>query len=67
MSPFNEKIPEDVVAAANMTQAGIVDGTAPVFGGPVVNQAGEEKAAAGSALDDATLLSMDWYVEGVQS
>ena len=67
MSPFNEKIPEDVVAAANMTQAGIVDGTAPVFGGPVVNQAGEEKAAAGSALDDATLQSMDWYVEGVQS
>jgi simple sugar transport system substrate-binding protein len=44
-----------------------VDGTAPVFGGPVVNQAGEEKAAVGSALDDATLQSMDWYVEGVQS
>ena len=67
MSPFNETIPEEVVAAANVTQAGIVDGSAPVFAGPIVNQAGEEKAAAGSTLDDAALQSMDWYVEGVQS
>ena len=67
MSPFNEAIPDDVVAAANMTQAGIVDGSAPVFAGPIVNQAGEEKAAAGTTLDDAAVLSMDWYVEGVQS
>ena len=47
MSPFNEAIPDDVIEAANMTQAGIVDGSAPVFAGPIVNQAGEEKAAAG--------------------
>ena len=32
-----------------------------------MNQAGEEKAAAGTTLDDAAVLSMDWYVEGVQS
>ena len=67
MSPFNAKMGEDVVAAANATQAGIVDGSAPVFAGPILNQAGEEKAAAGATLDDAAILSMDWYVEGVQS
>jgi simple sugar transport system substrate-binding protein len=67
MSPLNEVIPEDVIAAANMTEAGIVDGSAPVFAGPILNQAGEEKAAAGTALDDKAILSMDWYVEGVQS
>ena len=67
MSPFNEKIPADVVEAAKMTEAGIVDGSAPVFAGPILNQAGEEKAAAGTTLDDAAVLSMDWYVEGVQS
>ena len=31
------------------------------------DQAGEEKAAAGAALDDARAPAMDWYVEGVQS
>ena len=67
MSPFNGAIPEEVVAAANVTQAGIVDASAPVFAGPIVNQAGEEKAAAGAALDDGAILSMDWYVEGVQA
>ncbi|HRO12464.1 BMP family ABC transporter substrate-binding protein [Amaricoccus sp.] len=67
MSPFNPAIPADVIEAANETEVGIVDGSAPPFAGPIVNQAGEEKAAAGSALDDPAILSMDWYVEGVQS
>jgi simple sugar transport system substrate-binding protein len=67
MSPFNEAIPEEVVEAANITEAGIVDGSAPVFAGPIVDQEGTERAAAGTALDDKAILSMDWYVEGVQS
>ncbi len=67
MSPFNEKIPEEVIAAANETQAGIVDNSAPVFAGPIKDQAGAEKVAAGATLDDGSVLSMDWYVEGVQS
>ena len=66
MSPFNERIPEDVVAAANATQAGIVDGSAPAFAGPINDRDGTERAAAGTTLDDASLLSMDWFVEGVQ-
>ncbi len=66
MSPLNESIPEDVVAAANATEAGIVDGSAPVFAGPINDRDGTERAAAGTTIDDADLLKMDWYVEGVQ-
>jgi simple sugar transport system substrate-binding protein len=66
MSPFNAAIPEDVVAAANTTQAGIVDGSAPVFAGPIKDRDGAERAAAGSTIDDEGLWKMDWYVEGVQ-
>ena len=66
MSPFNDAMPEEVVAAANVTQAGIVDGSAPVFAGPIKDRDGTERAAAGAALDDAGLWKMDWYVEGVQ-
>jgi simple sugar transport system substrate-binding protein len=66
MAPFNEKIPEDVVAASEATQAGIVDGSAPAFAGPIKDRDGTERAAAGTTLDDAAILGMDWYVEGVQ-
>jgi basic membrane protein A and related proteins len=66
MSPFNDAIPEEVITAANTTQAGIVDGSAPVFVGPIKDRDGTERAAAGAAIDDAGLWKMDWYVEGVQ-
>jgi basic membrane protein A len=66
MSPFNEAVPEEVVAAANATQAGIVDGSAPAFAGPIKDRDGAERVAAGATLDDAGLWKMDWYVEGVQ-
>ena len=66
MSPFNEKVTEQATAAANETQAGIVDGSAPAFAGPITDRDGKERAPAGSALDDAALVKMDWFVEGVQ-
>ena len=66
MAPFNEAVPEDVVAAANDTQAGIVDASAPAFAGPITDRDGKERAPAGQALDDETILKMDWFVEGVQ-
>jgi basic membrane protein A and related proteins len=66
MAPYNEVIPEDVVAAANDTAAKIVDGSAPVFAGPIKDRDGTERVASGATLDDAGLWKMDWYVEGVQ-
>jgi simple sugar transport system substrate-binding protein len=66
MSTFNQLMPEDAIAAANLTQAGIVEGWAPAFAGPIVARDGAERAAAGTTIDDAGLLSMDWYVAGVQ-
>ncbi len=67
MAPYNERIPEDVVAAAEATRNGIADGSAPVFAGPITDQSGTERVAAGEQIEDAGLLSMDWYVAGVQS
>jgi simple sugar transport system substrate-binding protein len=66
MSPFNERMSEEAIAAAEATQAGIVDGSAPAFAGPIVDRDGTERAAAGATLDDQALLTMDWYVAGVQ-
>ncbi|MFO1211051.1 MAG: BMP family ABC transporter substrate-binding protein [Amaricoccus sp.] len=66
MAPFNPAIPADTVAAAKETEAGIVDGSAPAFAGPITDRDGKERAPAGQTLDDATVLKMDWFVEGVQ-
>jgi len=67
MSPFNEKMPADVKAAAQKVVDETTAGTYSVFTGPIKDQAGAEKVAAGAVIPDADLLKMDWYVEGVRN
>ena len=62
---YNEKIPAEVVAAAEEVKQGIVDGSLHPFTGPIVDNAGTERVPAGETIDDAGLWAMDWYVEGV--
>ena len=59
-------MPSDVAALAKETEEKIRSGKMHPFTGPIKNQSGEIKAAAGQPLDDGTLLGMDWYVEGVE-
>ena len=67
IGPYNEKIPADVVAAAEAAKNGIVDGSLHPFAGPIVDNQGKERVAAGQVIDDAGLWAMDWYVEGVKA
>ena len=55
-----------VTAAERRPRPASSTARAPVFAGPITDRDGKERAPAGSALDDAALLKMDWYVEGVQ-
>ena len=64
---YNEKIPAEVVAAAEAVKNGIVDGSLHPFTGPIVDNAGTECVPAGQTIDDAGLWAMDWYVEGVKA
>ncbi len=66
MAPYNEAIPLAVVSDAKATVAGIISGAIHPFSGPVKNQAGEVVVPEGKVASDGELLSMDWYVEGVQ-
>ncbi|MDE0174855.1 MAG: BMP family ABC transporter substrate-binding protein [Defluviicoccus sp.] len=66
MAPYNPAIPKDVVALAMQAEADIKSGKRHPFQGPVRNQAGKVVIPKGKAADDKMLLSMDWYVEGVQ-
>lgn len=67
MTPYNANLPADVVAAAEAVRTGIIDGTYDPFAGPIMDQSGAERVAAGGTQDDGQLLTMDWYVDGVQS
>ena len=47
IGPYNEKIPADVVAAAEAVKAGIVDGSLASFTGPINDTKGNVRVAAG--------------------
>lgn len=66
MTPYNDSVPADVVAAAEATRLGITDGSAPAFAGKITDNGGTVRNEEG-ALNDGALWDMDWYVEGVQA
>lgn len=66
MADYGDAVPADVAEAADAIEAGIIDGSLHPFAGPINDQAGQEVVAEGETVSDEDLLSMDWYVEGVQ-
>ena len=66
MSPYNQALPKAVVAKAKQAEADIMSGKLHPFAGPIRNQDGKLVVPAGKSIGDKELLSMNWYVEGVQ-
>jgi hypothetical protein len=64
MAPF-ANMPPDVAALATATVADITAGKTKVFTGPIMDQSGAVKVAAGTAMDDGALNAMQWLVQGV--
>ena len=64
MAPYTN-MPDEVKALAMETEAAIASGELHPFKGPIYDQEGEMVIGEGEALDDGTLLGMDWYVQGV--
>ena len=66
MAPFNAAVPKDVQDLVNKTAADIGAGRFHPFTGPVRDNDGKERLAAGKVMPDDVLMKMDYYVEGVQ-
>jgi basic membrane protein A and related proteins len=66
LSRFNPALPPALVAEVNAKAEEIKSGKLVVFSGPLKDQAGAVKVPAGKAMTDAEILSMNWFVEGVQ-
>ncbi len=65
MAPLADAVPDDTKALVERRRSELAAGTHRVFAGPVKKQGGELAVAEGAHLDDAALLSMKWFVDGV--
>jgi len=66
LAPINPVVPGDVVALVDKNEEAIRSGRFHPFQGPVKDQDGKVRIAAGTTISDADLQKMDWYVQGVQ-
>jgi simple sugar transport system substrate-binding protein len=62
---FSTQLPADVRALVEQRGKDIVSGKRPVFAGPLLDQSGQQRAAAGVEIPDSEKLRMDWLVKGV--
>ena len=67
MAPYGPGVTDAARAAADATKAGIIAGTLHPFTGPVTDNKGTVRIAAGAKPSDADLFKQDWYVAGVQA
>jgi basic membrane protein A len=68
LAPFGEMVPAEVKTEAEAEIAKFKSGEQSIytiFTGPLKDQTGAEKVAAGTAMTDEELLGMTWFVEGV--
>lgn len=62
---FSPRLPADVRGLVGQRGRDIVSGKKPVFAGPLVDQSGKVRVAAGAEMPDSDKLRMDWLVKGV--
>jgi len=66
LTPLNSKVPADVAALFEARKNAIIDGTLIPFIGPLKDNAGTEKLAPGIVMPLGDLMSINWYVEGIE-
>ncbi len=64
LAPMGAMVPKDVQEKVMAKKQAIIAGEK-VFVGPIKDQGGNEKVAAGQAMADGDMLGMTWFVEGV--
>lgn len=67
LAPLNPSLPAELRNRIASMEKQLAAGTLHPFAGPVVDQAGKTRVAAGETMSDADLSGMDYYVQGVVS
>jgi basic membrane protein A and related proteins len=66
LTPLNASIPPELAKLVEERKQAIVSGKLLAFAGPLKDNTGVLRVSAGTALTDQQLMSIDWYVEGVE-
>jgi basic membrane protein A len=67
LAPLNDAIPAELRGRIEAMEKQLAAGTLHPFSGPVVDQDGKTRVAAGETMNDGDMSGMDFYVEGVVS
>ncbi|MGB1109106.1 MAG: BMP family ABC transporter substrate-binding protein [Gammaproteobacteria bacterium] len=67
LAPISDKVPASVQQKIKEMEDQLRAGTLHPFAGPVVDQDGKVRVAAGETMSDGDLNTMDFYVQGVTS
>ncbi len=65
LTPLNPVVPADVARQFESKKQAIVAGSLAPFAGPIKDNGGALKVAAGASLSIEDLMAINWYVEGV--
>lgn len=65
LTKLNPAVPADVAQLFEQKQKAIADGTLAPFAGPLKDNTGTLKVAAGKSLNVDELVALNWFVEGV--
>lgn len=66
LAPLTANVAEGTQEAVDKAKAAIVDGSLNVFAGPIKDQTGAVKIPEGSAMTFEEMMSVDWFVQGVE-
>ncbi len=66
MATHSPELPESVLKEMQAAEQAIAAGKLHPFSGPINDQSGTQRVAAGSTIPDDDLRGMNWLVEGVQ-
>lgn len=65
LAAFNPELPADVKSLVEERKKGIIDGSAPIWKGPIKDNAGKEVLGKDAVADDGFLHGIKFYVDGV--
>jgi len=66
LAQLTENAPEDAQAAVDEATQAMKDGSLSVFAGPIYDQEGNIMVEEGTEMSDGDMLSMGWFVKGVE-
>jgi basic membrane protein A len=66
LTPLNPGVPPAVAKLFEERKQAMIDGKLVPFAGPINDNSGQVKIKSGVALTDTELMSLNWYVEGVE-